>query len=324
MESPIDPDEEICDPHHHLWDHPKDRYLLDELHADTGAGHRVTSTVFVECTSAYRTDGPEELRPVGETEFVAAIADESKQRAGQAVIRGIVGFADLALGDAVADVLAAHVEAARQPGRFKGIRHASGWDASPDVRRSHTRPPEHLLLDPSFRRGCAAVARAGLHVETWMYHPQLPELADLAAALPDVPIVLDHLGGPLGIGPYKGRRDEVRAEWRAAMSAVARHDNVTLKLGGIGMPIFGLDWHHRPELPSSEELAAAWSDDIAWCIETFGVERCMFESNFPVDRRSCSYTVLWNSFQRIASSVGATPAERDALFRANAVRVYRL
>ena len=320
VEEALEPDLTICDPHHHLWDHPTSTYLLDELRADTGSGHRVVSTVFVECGSEYRTAGPEAFRPVGETEFVAAQAamSEASSDAGS-VIAGIVGFADLTAREAD-DVLAAHVEAGG--GRFRGIRHVTAYDESPDVRASHTNPPPGLMADPAFRAGFAALGAAGLSFDAWLYHPQLPELAELCRAHPEVPVVLDHLGGPLGIGPYAGRRDEVMEGWREAMDGVASCPNVVLKLGGIGMPIFGLGWHKRPEPPTSEELAEAWGDDIRWCIERFGVERCMFESNFPVDRQSCSYTVLWNAFKRIVAD--ASPSEKAALFHDTAVAAYRL
>jgi L-fuconolactonase len=318
-EAPLDADRTICDPHHHLWDRPGDRYLLDELRADTGAGHRVERTVFVECMTAHLDHGPPSLRPVGETRFVAALAADSARTAG-AEIAGIVGFADLTLGSAVADVLDAHVEAGR--GRFRGVRHASAWDPSPAVRRSHTRPPAGLLGEDRFRRGIAALGRMGLSFDAWLYHPQLPELAALARANPETTIVLDHLGGPLGVGPYAERREEAGQRWRAGMREVAECPNVALKLGGIGMPLFGFDWHDRPGPPSSELLADAWRDAITWCIDTFGPSRCMFESNFPVDRQSCTYTVLWNTFQRIADRYD--DHERDDLFEATAVRTYRL
>jgi L-fuconolactonase len=320
VEAPLDPGLPICDPHHHLWDHPTSRYLLDELRQDTGAGHNLTRTVFVECGSSWRDGGPEAFRPVGETGFVAAAADESDRTAADgAVIAGIVGHADLRAPE-IADVLAAHVEAGG--GRFRGVRQVSAFDPSPDIRTSHTGPPPGLLADPAFGSGFDALGRAGLSFDAWLYHPQLGELADLARSHPDVPVVLDHLGGPLGIGPYAGRRAEVLEAWRAGMARVAACESVSLKLGGIGMPIFGLGWHRRESPPSSEELAGAWGDEIRWCIDRFGVDRCMFESNFPVDRQSCSYTVLWNAFQRIAAD--ASPAERAALFHDTAVRVYRL
>jgi L-fuconolactonase len=312
MEETLDPDQLICDPHHHLWRHPGNRYMVEELRADTDTGHRVVRTVFVECMSGYRADGPEAFRPVGETDFVVA-ADPG------GFIAGIVGFADLR-GPDIDDVLAAHIEAGA--GRFRGIRHASAWDPSPDIRASHTRPPPGLLGDAAFRSGFAALGRAGLSFDAWLYHPQLTELTDLARAHPDVPIILDHLGGPLGIGPYRGRRDETMVVWRSAMSDLAACPNVMVKLGGIGMPIFGMRWHHLPGGATSEDLAAAWGADIRWCIEQFGVDRCMFESNFPVDKASCRYAVLWNAFKRIVAH--SSRSERAALFYGTATGAYRL
>ena len=318
-EDPVDPTERICDPHHHLWDHPTNRYLVPELHADTGSGHNVETTVFVECMSEYRTDGPDALRPVGETAFVAEAAREAAA-AGGARIGGIVAFADMTLGDDVAEVLAAH-EAAGD-GLFRGIRHATSWDPDPAIHNAHTRPSDGLLRSDAFNRGLNVLAERGHSFDAWMYHPQLDELDEVAARHEDLTIVLDHLGGPLGVGPYAGRREEVMATWRPSMERLAARGNVHVKLGGIGMAIFGLGWHKRPAPPTSEDLAEAWGPTIQWCIEAFGARRCMFESNFPVDRRSCSYTVLWNAFQRIAQH--ASPTERAELFHDTAARVYRL
>jgi L-fuconolactonase len=313
MEATLDVDLDICDPHHHLWDHPDSRYLLDDLRADTGRGGlHVSHTVFVECMSGYRDDGPEAFRPVGETDFVVA-ADPG------GYIAGIVGFADLRAPE-IADVLAAHIEAGA--GRFRGIRHASAWDASPAIRAAHTNPPPGLLAEPAFRSGLAALGRAGLSFDAWLYHPQIVELTDLARAHPDVTIILDHLGGPLGIGPYEGRRDEVLAVWRSALAGLATCPNVVVKVGGIGMPIFGMRWHYRPQRTTSADLVAAWGQEVAWCIEKFGVERCMFESNFPVDKASCSYAVLWDAFALMTA--GASAAEKVALFHDTATRTYRL
>jgi predicted TIM-barrel fold metal-dependent hydrolase len=312
MEDVLDPDLLICDPHHHLWDHPRGRYMTEELRADTDSGHHVERTVFVECMSGYRTDGPEAFRPVGETEFVVAADPDG-------FIAGIVGFADLRAPE-IKDVLAAHVEAGA--GRFRGIRHVSALDPSPDIRPSHTNPPPQLFGDADFRSGLAALGRAGLSFDAWLYHPQLPELTDLARAHPDVVIVLDHLGGPLGIGPYAGRRADVLAQWRSDMADVASCPNVVLKVGGIGMPIFGMRWHDEPTGATSEELAETWGPEIRWCIEQFGVDRCMFESNFPVDRASCTYATLWNAFKRIVED--ASPPDKAALFHDTAVRTYRL
>ena len=322
QEAILEPDLGICDPHHHLWDFSSNRYLLPDLLADTESGHKIEQTVFVECTAFYRADGPEERRVIGETEFVngaAAMAASGRYGATRACA-GIVGYADLTRGAAVEEILAAHVAAGN--GRFRGIRHAAGWDASDEVQNSHTKPPPELLKRAEFRAGFARLKQFGLSFEAWLYHPQLADVADLARAFPEQPIVLDHVGGPLGIGPYAGRRDEIFAQWRDAIRTLARSPNVYVKLGGLGMKICGFAFHKRPEPPSSEELAAAWRPYIETCIEAFGAERAMFESNFPVDKASCSYAVLWNAFKRLAA--GASAAEKSALFRDTAMRFYRL
>ena len=317
----LEPDLPICDPHHHLWDHPGHRYLLDDLLADTGSGHNVVATVFVECQSMYRATGPAELRPVGETEFVNGVAAMSASgRYGPTrVAAGIVSFADLTLGERTGAVLDAHIAASP---RFRGIRHAAGWDASDAVRNSHTNPPRGLYLDAGFRRGFAELARRGLAFDAWLYHPEIPELTDLAKAFPDTTIVLDHFGGPLGIGPYAGRRAEIFAGWKGAIRALADRPNVVAKLGGLVMAINGFGFHKRAEPPTSVELAETTRDWYLHAIDCFGVHRCMFESNFPVDKVSTSYAVLWNSFKRIAAACSA--AEKAALFHDTAMRVYRL
>jgi len=328
VEEVIDPDLPICDPHHHLWDRHGDRYLLDELLADTaqadahGTRHNVRSTVFVECASMYRADGPSPLRPLGETEFVNGIAAMSASGAygDTRAAAAIVSFADLCLGAAVRDVLEAHMGAAR--GRFRGIRHAAGWHASEQIRNSHSNPIEHLLLDASFREGFAQLAPLGLSFDAWLFHPQIPELTDLARAFPDTTIVLDHVGGPLGIGPYADQADAVHAHWKRDIDELARCPNVVAKLGGLAMPINGFGWHKREPRPSSQQLADATRRFYLHTIERFGPERCMFESNFPVDKVSCSYLVLWNSFKRLVE--GFSSAEKAALFHDTAARVYRL
>jgi L-fuconolactonase len=317
----LEPELPICDPHHHLWDHPGRRYLLDELLADTGSGHTVAATVFVECMSMYRAAGPEALRPVGETEFVNGVAamSASGRYGATRVAAGIVSFADLTLGERVGAVLDAH--AAASP-RFRGIRHAAGWDASDQIRNSHTDPPPGLLGDPRFRRGFAELGRRGLSFDAWLYHPQLPELTDLARAFPDTAIVLDHFGGPLGIGPYEGRRAEIFDGWKRAIRELARCPNVVAKLGGLVMPINGFGFHRRSRPPTSAELAEATRDWYLHAIDCFGPARAMFESNFPVDKASCSYHVLWNAFKRLTT--GWSVPDRAMLFHDTAVRVYRL
>jgi L-fuconolactonase len=317
----IEPDLPICDPHHHLWDHPDSRYLLDELLADTGSGHNVVSTVFMECASMYNADAPEALKPVGETEFVNGIAAMSASGAYGATraCLGIVGFADLCLGAAVGEVLDA--QAAASP-RFRGIRHASGWDVSADVRNSHTQPVQHLLADMKFREGFAELGKRGMSFDGWMYHTQIHELTDLARAFPDTTIIFDHFGGPLGIGPYAGKREAIFDAWRGAVADLAECPNVVAKLGGLVMPVNGFDFHKADRPATSEALATATRDYYLHAIDRFGVDRCMFESNFPVDRASCSYHVLWNSFKRITADFSA--ADKAAAYHDTAVRTYRL
>lgn len=318
-EPPLDPGLEICDPHHHLWEFPDNVYLVPEFLADVG-GHRVTRSVYVECHQKYRKDGPTELRPVGETAFVAAHTAALQDGAsGTRVAAGIVGFADLMLGDAVQDVLEAHLAASN---RFRGVRHATAWDASDKVRKAHTDPIRHQLAHPQFRAGFARLAALGLSFDAWVYHPQIGEVLDLARAFPDAAVVLDHAGGPLGIGPYAGRRDEIFATWRHDLAELATCPNVSVKIGGLAMTMSGWGWHKRETPPGSAELATAMRPYFRACIELFGPARCMLESNFPVDQASCSYGVLWNAFKRLALEL--TPAERSAVCCETARRVYRL
>jgi L-fuconolactonase len=321
VEEILEPDLPICDPHHHLWDHPGSRYLLDELLADTGSGHNVVATVFVECASMYRADGPEELRSLGETEFVNGVAAMSASGAygPTRACSGIVSYADLTLGPSVGPVLDAHMAAS---GRFKGIRHAAGWDPSEKVRNSHTNPSQRLLLDDDFRAGFAELGKRGLSFDAWVYHHQIPELTDLARAFPHTTIIFDHFGGPLGIGPYEGRRDEIFAAWQRDVAALAECHNVYAKLGGLVMPINGFGFHKREQPATSDEIVAATSRYYRHAIDHFGVDRCMFESNFPVDKQSCSYHVLWNAFKKMVAD--ASPAEKGSLFHDTAVRAYRL
>jgi predicted TIM-barrel fold metal-dependent hydrolase len=233
---------------------------------------------------------------------------------------GIVGFAELRLGDRVQSVLEAHLRAAGK--RFKGVRYTAGWDADPSVGNSYTYPPKGLLLDPTFRAGFARLAPLGLSFDTIVYHPQLGEVADLADTFPDTTIVLNHVGGPLGNGPYRGREKETFSHWKAGIGTLARYDNVTVKLGGLGMRRCPFDFHRRDEPAPSDELAAAWKPYLETCIQAFGPQRCMFQSNFPVDGATASYGVLWNAFKRHAA--GYSAGEKAALFSGTARRVYRM
>jgi predicted TIM-barrel fold metal-dependent hydrolase len=341
-ETILEPDLPIVDPHHHLWDRPArlltalaaskhdftrviekvPRYLLDELNADLGSGHNIRATVYMECGAFYRADGPNELRSLGETEFVTGVAAMSASGVyGDArACAAMVGHADLTLGAPVGDVLEAHVAAAG--GRFRGIRHACASDPDPEVLGPlHGRPPG-LYLDKTFREGFARLAPLGLSFDAWMLEPQLPDLIDLARAFPDTQIILDHVGTPLGLASYRGRREERFGVWRDNIRALARSTNVAVKLGGLAMVFPAFDsFLADPPAPSSQ-LAAEWKPYIETCIEAFGPDRCMFESNFPVDLGSCTYDVLWNAFKIIAG--GYSAEEKTALFSGAATRIYRL
>lgn len=321
-EAPLEADLPICDPHHHFWDRPDGRYMLDDLLADTNTGHNICSTVFVECMSMYSADSSTPLAPVGETEFVQGLAAQSAS-GGYGKLRaaaGIISFADLLLGKQVEEVLEAHKQASTN--RFRGIRHACSWDASDKVRNSHTNPPANLYMNDKFREGFACLESQHLVFDAWLYHTQLHELLSLARAFPHQTIILDHVGGPLGIGPYQGKRDEIFSEWKRSIQALAECENLGIKLGGIGMAINGFAWHKQDKPPTSQALAEANRPYFSTCIEAFGTERCMFESNFPVDKVSASYGVLWNSFKRITEHYSAE--EKAQLYHDNAVRIYSL
>ncbi|MDQ1079101.1 amidohydrolase [Pseudoroseomonas cervicalis] len=318
----LDPSLPIVDPHHHLWDRPGSRYLLDELLRDTGSGHDVRATVYVQARGMYRAGGPEDLRSLGETEFANGVAAQSASGLYGPIraCAGIVGMVDLMLGDAVAPLLEQHLRAGGD--RFRGIRNQTAWHELPEINSNPVPPRKGLLSEPAFLRGAGRLREYGLSLDVWAYHTQLDEVTALARALPDLPVILDHAGGPLGAGPYAGRRDEVFAEWSARMRHLAQCPNVTVKLGGLGMAVNGFGFEQQPLPPGSEQLAKAWRPYIEFCIETFGPTRCMFESNFPVDKGSYGYAVLWNAFKRLVS--GASADEKSALFSATATRVYRL
>jgi len=314
----------ICDPHHHLWEFRPEpvhyqRYLLPDLVEDITSGHNVRSTVFIEVKARYRADGPEEMRPVGEVEFVEGLATESASgKYGRAqVAAAIIGYADLKLGERVASVLDA-LQAA-SPTRFRGIRHSVGWDASPEL---VNRDIQGVLSSNHYRAGARVLAGRGLCLENSLYHPQLAELAEFARAVPDLTIILNHIGGLVRVGPYANRDDDVLPAWRRGIAAVAACPNIVIKLGGVGQRRFGFNWHDRAKPIGSEELAAALAPLMQYCIEQFGPDRCMFESNFPVDKVSYSYNVVYNAFKRLSQGYSAT--ERAAMFHDTATRVYRI
>jgi L-fuconolactonase len=293
-EEALEPDLPIVDPHHHLWeDNRRGRYLLNELIEDISGGHKIEATVFAECGAMYRSRGPQPMKPVGETEFVAGVAamSDSGNYGTTRVCAGIVGTAEPRLGDAVQEVLEAQI--ATGGGRFRGVRDPVQYDAAIVNAPGQRRRPPGLLLDPQFRAGFARLALLGLTFDAWLFQPQLPDLVDLAGSFPGTTIVLNHFGGPLSVGPYANRRSEMFDAWRHSIRELARRPNVVVKAGGLGMLYCGFDFHLRPKSPASEELASAWRPYIEAVIEAFGAERCMFESNFPVDKQSCSYTALW-------------------------------
>jgi L-fuconolactonase len=293
------------------------------LLADIGGGHNIVSTVFMECQAMYRKDGPAEMSPVGEVEFVNGIAamSASGNYGPCRVAEVIVGYADLRLGSRVREVLEAEIAAGN--GRFRGIRQGVAWDGDESVGKFASRVvPPHLVRDATFREGFAQLAKLGLSFESWQYHPQLSDAIDLARAFPDTTIILDHVGGVLGVGPYSGRRSEILPGWQRDIKELAQCPNVNVKLGGVGMTSFGFEFHERDVPPSSEDLATAWRQYVEPCIEAFGANRCMFESNFPPDKQSGGYTELWNAFKRITS--GASAAEKTALYSGTAARVYRM
>jgi L-fuconolactonase len=321
-EAALEPALPIVDPHHHLWQRAGNDYMFHDLLADTQTGHNVVGTVFVDCHSMYRKDGPAELRCLGETEFANGVAAMSASGLYGALraCDGIVSHVDLRLGAKAGAVFDAQIAAGN--GRFKGIRYQTGWDADSGIRNSRTDPTPELTRDKTWREGFKELARRDLTFDAWLYHPQLSEIADLADAFPGTSIILDHVGGPLGYASYAGRHDEVRATWKKSMTELARRPNIAVKVGGLGMAMGWFDFYQRPAPPSSQELAAAFKPWVETCIELFGAERCMFESNFPVDKITSGYGVLWNAFKRLAA--GASAAEKTALFSGTATRVYKL
>ena len=321
VEDVLAPEQPIIDCHHHLWVESESPYLLPEIAADVSDGHDVRSTVFVQAHYGYHNHLPAHLAPVGETEKVAAIARAAQANGCPTIIaEAIVAYADLTTGDRVTDVLDAHTEAGG--GRFRGVRHSVSRDEHfPDgivIRPA----PAGLLAEPAYRQGLAIVQANGLSYDAMLYHSQLPELTAMARAYPDLPIVLDHVGCILGVGPYKGREDETFRSWRADMTDLSRCKNVFVKIGGFGMILCGARWHERETPPGSQELADAWRPYVETCIELFGAGRCMFESNFPVDKAMYSYRTLWNAFKRLAE--GASATERHALFAGTAAKFYRI
>lgn len=320
-EAVIDADLPIVDPHHHLWARSAP-YLVPQLVQDLQCGHDFRATVYVEAGFAYRAEGDPRFASVGEVEYANGIGAlfASGYHGPVRACAGIVGRVDLSMGAAAEDVLQACI--ARAPDRFRGIRHMVAWDPSPQVSQLMKPPPPHLMMDRKFREGFARLAPLGLSFDAWCYHPQLAELLDLVETFPDTRVIVDHAGGRLGEGPYATRQDEVFEHWRQGLRALARFPNVFVKIGGLIGRLSGAPFIDRELPPTSEELAQAWKPYVETCIETFGAQRCMFESNFPPDKAGCSARVLWNAFKRLTA--GCSMAERADLFAGTAIRAYRL
>ena len=323
-EETLEPEIPIFDTHHHFWvSRPEpvhyQQYLLPELAADVGSGHNVRSTVFIEVRCEYRQDGPVEMKPVGEVEYIQTIADESAtgKHGPTRAAAAIIGHADLKLGDGVRPVLEAMQAAS--PNRFRGVRHSVGWDESPELAN---RDIKRVLSTNGYRAGAKVLAGMDLVLENSLYFHQLSELAEFARAVPDLTIVLNHIGGLLRVGPYANQDDEVLPEWRRGVEEVAQCPNIIMKLGGVGQLRYGYYWHDRETAIGSAELAEVLGPLMDHCIQQFGPDRCMFESNFPVDKISYSYNVVYNAFKRL--SKGYSASERAAMFHDTATRVYRI
>lgn len=318
QEPALEPELAVIDAHHHFYDRPGWTYLNNDYLADAGTGHKVLASVYMQALTRYRDGGPEHLKPVGETQYV--VSSTAREDGQTQVASGLVGYANLRRGSAVREVLEAHLEAGQ--GRFRGVRHLVTWDADCSLSNPLTAAPPGLLADASYRAGLSELHACQLSYDAWLLWPQLPELIDVADAFPDLPIVLDHCGGVVRIGAYAERETEVFTRWGALVRELARRPNVFVKLGGLGMRINGFGFEQQALPPSSSQLAETWRPWMHTCIEAFGPERCMFESNFPVDKGSYSFANGWNAFKRLTT--GFSQADRHALFQGTARRVYRL
>ncbi len=316
----IDAERPIIDPHHHLWKRAGGSYLVDNLWEDTGSGHNIVKTVFVECHAEYRTEGPDHLKSLGETEFVTGQAATTTDGEGKAEIAAIVGHVNLTQGELALEALQAHIELAK--GKFRGIRHAGAREPHPEALTIAGRAPEGLYHMAEFREGINLLADMGLTFDTWHYHHQNRDFADLARACPDTQMILDHFGTPLGVGPYAGHREEIFEQWKKDIAEIAQCENVVAKIGGLAMPDNGFGWNTRETPATSDEFVAAQKRYYLHTIESFGPDRCMMESNFPVDKLSVSYHVLYNGLKKIVADFSED--EKNAMFYGTAARVYSI
>ena len=319
VEEIVDPEREIVDPHHHLWNRGGPGYMLEDLWADTESGHNVVQTIFIECRAFYDMDAPDELRSVGETETVAAICKESEEAPEKAHVAGIVAHADLARED-LGRILDAHLAAGGD--YLVGFRHSGALDAEPEFLHIPGRGYKGQYTDPAFQEGVRLLGERGLTYDTWHYHTQTDDYLALARSAPETVMILDHFSTPLGVGRFAGQREEIFPKWQKDMEALAKCPNVRAKLGGLLMPDNGWDWHKREFPPSSDEFVEAQAKWYHHMIDLFGPERCMFESNFPVDRTGISYPVLWNALKKIAADYDENA--QAEMFAGTARRVYGL
>ena len=323
QEEIIDPQLPIIDPHHHLWNGDNQLagsfpYLIENLNEDTFSGHNIVGTIFMECAQGYYSNGEEKYKPVGETEFVVNLIKASKKLLKTTNIIGIIGYADLMLGVEVKDVLDKHL--LKGEGLFKGIRHAAGWDKNPEIHNSHSNPIENIYYNKSFREGAEELIKLNLTFDAWHYHHQIKDLSDFAINYPELTIIHDHFGGPLGVGPYEGKKKEIFQKWKDDISLLSESKNVFAKLGGLAMPVNGWNFHKQDKPASSDQIIDLHQEYYLHTINCFGVDRCMFESNFPVDRRSVSYHVLWNAFKKMI--LDYPDEDKNKLFFKNAKDVY--
>ena len=327
----IDPQQRIIDPHHHLWPktaahsssvrrHRLYNYLLEDFWEDTSSGHNVTDSVYIECSEFFWSSGKEHLDPVGETEHIKGLAQRSQENTKKTSISGIIGHANLLLGKDVDEVLERHIDVGGN--FFKGIRHAGSWDPSDTINNSHHNPPKDMYLMKEFGEGVKVLSGKGLVFEAWQYHHQLLQVAHLARKNPDLVIVLDHFSGPLGVASYATKKKEVYDNWKKDLWELSQYKNVYAKLGGLAMPINGFGFEANPNPPTSSEFMSHQKQYYLTAIDFFGTERCMFESNFPVDKYSVSYQILWNAFKNLVKEFSKT--EKDHLFYKTASNVYNI
>ena len=326
IEDAILPDLPIIDPHHHLWDAGFGRYYVEELLKDIkSSGHNVESTVYIMSSSntkIYAKDGPEEFRPLSEIKFAT---DEAKRadlipNNHVKVNASIVGSVDLTFGKKLKPVLEKAINISE--GRLKGIRMLLASHQDPRINSGAVRSDLGLMLHPNFIDGAKCIQNADLSLDFWIYHTQLYEMEQIARALPDLTIILNHVGGPIHLGEYEGKQALTHREWRSAMMRLAKIPNINVKLGGLGMAVNGAKFHENNNPPNSTQLSNIWKPWIYETLDMFGFDRCMFESNFPVDKGSCSYGVLWNAFKILAKDMSED--EKNKLFKQNASRIYKI